>query len=466
MKLAWHEQLLLTVALILLVVLACQYPLTSSFPMGGDAAAYIKNIKNLGKTPYHALGVIAGTWYPGIYAILAPASLLPFLGWPVKFMWWMAFGQIATGLSLGRAVWKTGGPMSSFLAMGLWACTPIILTPMFEDGTLAQLWSLPWFILSLDSFLAGNIRKTGIYVLATFATHPISAIVAALSFIISSPFLLRQQSQLPVQQKKLVSVCLAGLIIGFIAVIGFRNEILTLSFKPETSPYAKELIFGSFERWFMLAIPGFYLLIRKMKKYTPSGAAVFSAFVFISALLAFNDQLGIGIWTKRLSPYLLIAAIWCAAYAFPRLLYKLTLNKAVASLAAGIIISIHGIGTYTENQRILGLYESPSRYLRTSPDEIAAIAWLQEYIEPGQHVITSIANRHTEYLGALTDIQYNELPDEWVQKKLQTKTYTAGELILLLKRRESIPKELMAASPHIVVFENKDTVVLSLEKLP
>jgi len=465
MKLAWHQLLLFSISLILLIGIAFQYPLTSTFPMGGDAAAYIIKARGLVKHPTIAFGVLFGTWYPGIYAIFAPATLLPFVSWPVKFMWWMAFGQIAAGLSLGRAVWKTGGPTSSALAIGLWACTPIILTPMFEDGTLAQLWSLPFLILFLDSFIHSQMRKASAYMLATFATHPISAIVVTLSFLIAAPFFLWRDNHLTYNQKKIILLSVAVLVATLALVITWRSEVIRLPFIPEHSPYSQELLFGSFERWFMLAIPGFYLLCRKLKKDTPA-SALFPAFIFMSSLLAFNDKLGIGFWTGRLSPYLLIATIWCAAYAFPRLLHRLIQYRAVCSLIAITLLLVHGFGTFTDNQRTLALYDSPSRYLRTTDDEIDAILWLRNHTPSSQRILTSNANRHTEWLGALTNIPYAEVPDHWIQKKLQEKEAVPDEIILLLKRRESIPKELMAMNPAIILYENKDVVVLSLNKLP
>ena len=461
MKISWDEAILLGAACLALIALAWQYPASTTFPIGGDAPAYITNLKTVLHHPTKIFGVLTNTWYPAMYAWLLPATALPIIDWPTRFTWWMAIGQIFTGLMVGWLCYRLGGLKSAAFGIALWALTPIVLTPFYEDGTLAQLWSLPFILLFFERFFANSPRGVIIALLLVLATHPISGLVLIASLLIATPSLMALRTKQSGQAQPMISllVLLSAISTGlFLIVLTTRYQVLSVPFHPESSPYTRELIFGSFTAWTMLAVLGYAALTHKLRNQ-PAHIIVFGSFVFLSVLLAFNDQLGIGFWTRRLTCYLLLAIIIACAYILPRLLNKIITYPAISTAAALALFGALSISVWHENDGRYNHYQSPRNYGRLLVNERAAITWLQLYLPPGATVYSSTANRNTEWIAALTNVNWIPVDKDPIQNILASKIFQ-NSYAIYLTHQEEVPAEYKKDTAHYRVIYHNDSAYI------
>jgi hypothetical protein len=146
------------VALSCLIAPAIQYPLSTTFPVGGDAAPHIATVQHILTKPIYSISRIAHSWYPATYILFSLNAFIPFISWTQLYPWWMALGQILTGLAIGLLIFRISGLRAAIIGIALWGMTPIALTSFFEDATMAQLWSLPWLVLFFEA-VAMNSKK-------------------------------------------------------------------------------------------------------------------------------------------------------------------------------------------------------------------------------------------------------------------------------------------------------------------
>src|SRR5688572_729407 len=112
----------------LLFAIAAQYPLETTFPIGGDATRYILKLLEVQTTAnengFFAAGreLLTNTAYPGTQIILATSALLP-ISWPERFTWWMSLGHVASGLAIGYFAWRLAGWKAAAAGMAIWALT-------------------------------------------------------------------------------------------------------------------------------------------------------------------------------------------------------------------------------------------------------------------------------------------------------------------------------------------------------
>src|SRR5688572_12125747 len=104
----------LTCAWLCLAMLAIQYPLATTFPIGGDASRYILKLLEANDV-LQERGLVASvttfltnTEYPGAQAIFALSALLP-LSWPERFTWWIVLGHMFTATSLALLLNRLAG---------------------------------------------------------------------------------------------------------------------------------------------------------------------------------------------------------------------------------------------------------------------------------------------------------------------------------------------------------------------
>lgn len=461
MKATWDEIILLAASIILLLALACQYPASTTFPIGGDAAAYVGKMTTILHYPLRAIGVITSSWYPGMFALFAPAALLPFIDWPTRFTLWMTLGQIITGLMMGLLCYRIGGLKSAAAGIAVWALTPIVLTPFYEDGTLAQLWSLPWVILFFERYLSGSTIGVLIALLLVTLTHPISGLVLFITITLAAVPLWNIRLQISAQSRSIVHYLLivCGLMtICLITIFTLRSAVFSIEAKNEHSAYAQELSQGSFLPWSLLALVGYISLARKYAS-SPDKIILFGSFTFISFLLAFNDLLGVGFWTPRLASYLLLAVIMGAAYILPIAGEQVWKKQWLYVVFFLLLFSSLGSGVWRENSARYNYYESPSRYGRLLRGERSAITWLQANVPTGSQIYSSMENRNTEWISALSTLPWTPITSDPVQHIINTSKNVGGYAIYFT-HRENLPTEYVTDTIHYRVLYHNDAAAV------
>ncbi|MEO6077515.1 MAG: hypothetical protein ABIP54_01900 [Candidatus Andersenbacteria bacterium] len=427
-----HNQSVLDIALLCIGIAALfttafQYPLSTTFPMGGDAAPHIATVRDVFTDPIETIFRISHSWYPVSYILFSINALNPFVYWPVAFSWWMALGQIATGLALGFLVYRLYGIRASAISTAIWAMTPITMTSFFEDGTMAQLWSLPWLLLFIERMHAKSIRGMILFSILALFSHPITALIMICVMVMSLPHIPRG-----ILKKILVWSTAVGVGIATL-FLSIRSSTIRTPFTPEASKYFTDLFHGFFLPWVLASVIGWIELTKTIKKNTLLLTTLVSFFV-TSFAFACNDRLGIGFWTNRLNAYILLCVALGAGIGLALITRKIVLERMALLIIILLIIAFTG-STFHDNINIYKRYESSHTDARIRPDNLAAISWLNEHLPKDAVLASTAVTRYYEWLPVLT---YH-------------KQY-------IIKSIENIGSYSGMKNPYLVIFTNEEGV--------
>ncbi len=444
-----------------LLATALQYPLATTFPIGGDAAAHISNVQHLFSKPLETMGHIARSWYPVTYVLFSMLNFVPLSSWPELYTWWMALGQIMIGLTLGLLAYRLSGLRAAAAAIGLWAITPITMTSFFEDGTMAQLWSLPWIILFFARIAQKSLRDILIFAALAVLSHPITSFMLLATMIFTTVSLWMKQQPLKYEEEKIRKV-FAWITIASIALASYalitRWEVLLLRDK-ESSKYMPELLRGFFFPWLLVSIVGLISFIKQHKKNIILVTGL-GCFFFLSLLLAANT-LGVSFWTNRVNAYLLLCVTLGAAIGVSELLTNLKPFFLTAFIAPCIIIGLTASVIHT-NANIYQRNESLSVYIRIHPEELAAIEWIKNTTPLHTIVFTSDSTRHYEWIPVLSNRKWTAISIEEIQNP-EYQSLENEKYLVFFTRKEKAPDAIRNdSSKYSLVYETSGAEIFYL----
>lgn len=457
-------------ALLFSAVLLAQYPSTTTFPIGGDAARYIQKLVDVYVSAsngnyYESLRLLAtNTRYPGAQIIFSAFSLLP-LSWPDRFIWWLTAGHLFTSLALGLLLKRIAGWPSAVIAIAAWSLVTIGLTPHTEAGTAAQLWSLP--LVPLFFYMIARQSYAGVIaiVAASFFVHPFTAVVLMLATVLSLPALLLLHQRIPVDQKRFyifwIGVGLSMIAAGLLATIRYYLAVADL---------VDDYYSVSITDWlrsplgpFIICAPfGFYILFQRTRHQLITFSTL-AVFLFLSILLTFNDVFGVHLMVDRWQSYGMMSLVTLAALALPKLL-SVVFNKIWIRAAFAVLLFLAlGLQTWQNNSRIFAYYESPGRYARLHPEERQAIEWLKNNTPSSSVIVSTRANRHSDWIPILGDRQWQGLTESdqfWQTFPPPSSPYTHAVFFL---HREKPADVFPAADTLPVVYQNDSAVIYDLQ---
>lgn len=461
-------------SVILVSIIALQYPLSSSFPIGGDAPYYIivsKEILAGLSAPQTALHSILVSWYPLFNILFTTTALLP-LSWADRFIWSMAAGHIVTALSLGWLLYRLSGWRAASAGIVFWSLTIVSITPHVESGTVAQLWSLAFFFLFLERWFSGSFYGTLSLFILTLLTHFLAGIVAVTAIICSVPLLMiaSRQSNLLIAQKRII--LLLKTLLALIGILGLY--VMTKRFYIFSSLHhlygtfdVRDLFYSHFGPLLLLAVVGVVYLAgrREVNGYRLS---IILGTLTATSLLALNGQLGAGVLAGRFKSYFIGITVLLAAYAFPRLIRTLAPSRSVRILITVLMMTVLWVPLWHYNKPVYAFYESPSRYARLHPDEFEALQWLEKTDSKPLFIMATTTNRHTEWIPALTKHRFApvttndplfQMTDEKLSEYVRSRHYA---YIVFFKHREGIyPSFTERPDLFPVVFENRGSIIFS-----
>lgn len=440
-KLAATSSLATSAALLLL--LALQYPIQTSFPIGGDAIRYIsraqaKDVKTL----------VSNSNYPGTTILVAVSHKLLPLSWPELFTWWIVAAHILTGLALTTLVFRLGGWPASAAALAFWALATTSVNYHFEDGTLAQLLSLPFLLGALERLHQRAYLACAALIVIGFFIHPLSSllVLAALATALAPKLFSSKKSLLTV-----VVLIVAGVVAALQTHAPLIDDVM-----PEDRGFELlNLLHSHFGPALVIAPLGL-ILLAKRSRHDPLTSATLLTLSYLSLLLTYNDKLGIALFTHRFQTYLIVVITLLAALAFPYIL-RLALKVAWARTAVAILFFVVlTASAWRTNAAIYHYYESPSRYGRVHDDELAAMTWLKDNVAPSSVIVSSKVNRHSEWIPILSEKTWLGLQEtNFVQGQLPENATHA----VVFKKREPIPAWLQN---HPLVYSNLSAFVFEL----
>lgn len=444
-------ELLLIGGVTLLLIL--QYPLQTTFPIGGDATRYL--LRATAGFP----DIFTNSWYPGVIFLLWVTSLFP-TSLDHVFIWWVTAGHIATACSLIYLGYRLTSLRAGIFSAFAWSLALVQITRHTEDATLAQLLSLPplIFVILLTSKQKW-LRAITLAVL-TYTLHPISALVAFI-YIAFSALLVRGTTTF----KKFTSFIytLSATVLGISLALGtlfylLGSSILFREFTLERYALSNSLL-TPFGICILLAIPGSIALVRSRRK---KQASIILSFATLSVFLTFNSYMGLGILPQRFVSYFVISIAILAGVGFDFIATRTFTRPLPQVIVALLVLIPAALHQWNSASSIFTFYESPSRYARLHEDERAAIAWMQDTLLATSHIVSSTTNRHSEWIPLLSKHAWTGISsdDPFWHNTQKTYQYTH---VVLFKHREK-PEELFPVSTTLTpVYENDGAVIYELK---
>lgn len=444
-KLFSAQKYAVAISALILILLALQYPLSSSFPIGGDAASYVQYtqiILNGWRSPLYALQAFTQTWYPLAYLTLAPFAILP-VEWPIRFIWWAALGQIASGLSLGWLLYRMGGWRQAAAGIAFWALLPVTAFRHFEDATIAQLWSYAFLFIFLERLYAKKALHSLIFLLLVIASHAITGAIAILAIFSSLlPLWIFRRSIDPKSRSIMTHIATAT---AFLIAIGTYIAITRpATFSIVTAQPGPIGIFEHTRSLFvplaLLSLAGITPLINKLKQQR-FVLVITICFLSVLTLVGINQILEINVWTHRTSPYFIISSAILFAFAWPYLMNLIFTNTKLRSTFTALFFTAMLISAWQQNSFVYNYYESSSRYARVHPDELSAMYWVRNNTYFSTIVYASQVNRHSEWIPLITRRNLN--PTDNLNQLLSSASNFSinnPNYLMIFHNREDVPQ--------------------------
>lgn len=441
-------------SLLLLIASALHYPLATTFPIGGDAASYIRDSQKLLSalaTPVDLINLDTYSRYPLTQAAFALFSVLP-VSWAERYTWFMAAAFIIGGLCLSRLASRLGGPYAAAVAATIWAATMVTIQPHIEDGTMAQLFSLSALFLFLERLSANSYGLASFSLVAALLAHPITGIVGLL---ISYVVIIAQAHPTPNFATRFIVPVAVTTLLAIASLLDQQSFFSHVPSQNRTVSFLDSLRSWIAPAWILAPI-GLIALTQHFKRHT-AGATAAVAFLFLASLLTFNDLLGISVWTFRFSTYLISAIVLLSSIALPRLLTTAIPYKWLRLIFTALMLLSIYIPGWSAATAVFAHNESPSKYARLHRDELAALDWMDKHLPPQSSILSTQENRHSEWIPILTPHQWSGIHGAIPADLLVDDQYTH---VIYFKKREPVPSHVR--DNFSAVYETDAAAIFSL----
>jgi len=289
---------LLPIGILILLVFSFQYPFSVSVPIGGDAPSHImlaSSFSHFQSSPY-----------PLSSFILSLSRLLP-ITWPYRFMIFMALGYATSGILLTILLRKIANNLTAAIGVIFWSVSTWDILPFFRDGTIAQLWSIPFLLLLFYAALSNKKALFMIMLVCTYLAHPATFAIVALTLTLITPYYFLRK----IHSYRYLPIAAVFVVACAIITIFF--------FFPRHLPYAstKEFVQYISIKDFLETRVGILFIIAPLglvtfyasEKYRSFGKVFLVVFAVLSFFATFNSLIGIGAWERRFSPYFVLSLI-------------------------------------------------------------------------------------------------------------------------------------------------------------
>ena len=457
-------------ALTLLLIFSLQYPFSSSFPMGADANVYIQlaqRLMNAPQAPNDALNVFKESVYPLTHTLFTLSVILP-TDWPTRFIWWASLGQILSGLALGLLLYRLNGWPSAAAGMAIWALTPITVNGHFEDGTIAQLWSLVFLLIFFERLLTRKYWGATAAFIATALSHPITGAVLVTSIFASTPLLINIIAQHTKNTLRTITYSLVFILSLLVPTIIFiLKHPNALSIITTSAPYRTpiEYLDPPFGLFALIAPIGLFILIKKTPRLTFFSAILYT-FIFFSILLALNNFIGVGVWAMRLHTYLILSIAILSSIALPTIINQALNKTSTKIIFLTLLFSALSLHYWQKTSHVYAWYEEPSNHGRLLAEERLAMDWMEDNLITGSYIISSQTTRHSEWIRVFTrfplaHITSNDPLLYLKDQELHDFAYNHnGTQLIVFKYVEDIPEQILQHPEWFPVIYNTKAIAI------
>ncbi|MDP3997122.1 MAG: EpsG family protein [bacterium] len=465
--------LLVVVTAVFVIVLCWQYPLSVSFPVGGDVMRYIARANAVKDALQFSIPdgfslLIRNSSYPASILVVLVAGLVP-IGWPEKWLLLMFLAQIACAGSLYYVVGKiTGNRITACLAAAAWAIVGLSFTRHIEDGTFAQLMSLPAFVFFLGQLMNKKYITAIFWVMLSFLFHPVTGLVAGLVAVL---YLVTNLDNFVSSSKKKV-VGLVLLVISLGVAIYFLKKydhLFLLDYSSDNGISLTDLLNSSFGTLLVMTPLGMIVFLRKYKR---EGQALVVA-TFILFLFIFQNQLvGESMFINRINSYPAIFVSIFSAIAIAEVVRTIRVANILLRVLLVLVFFSMGVSVWSQQGNIYRYYDDPGNYARVHPDELAAIYWLRDNTAADDGIVSTVANRHSEWIPILSQRQWVGLyaddvlftADNFLFKKISgEKGYDYA--VVFKNREERVDLIKGGVSESSIVYQNDAAEIIKISQL-
>lgn len=375
-----------SIPVILLLLLSFQYPFSVTVPIGGDAPYHIliaKKFFGFVETPYPLSSFLFG------FSRILPAS------WLFRFTFFMAFGYAISGLLLGILLNKFGGRLSAAIGLIFWSISTWDVLPFYRDGTIAQLWSMPFLILLLYAGLNNQKILFGISLICIYFSHPATFAPIALILVLLIPYYLLCKINAGTLSKILATILLSAL------------TILIFNKFPAYFPYASTMEFTRYLSLkdflesrigiMLICAPIGLIVLDSLHTATKFGKLFLMTFSAMAFFSTFNSILGIGAWERRFAPYFVITIIFFGSIGLAHLLRNTLPYKTIQYIVILILIAALGSHAWFSSQGYYRIFNGDRSSLHES--EQSAYEWIDQNLPQDSVIVQKIARgRGIEWL--------------------------------------------------------------------
>lgn len=458
------------------VFMSFQYVSQTTFPMGGDAVRYVVRAQRTRELSAQSIPetikyLRKSSAYPATIALLA-ITKIPAISWPDFFVWWMAIAHSLVGLSLLLLLYRLHGWQAASTGILLWSMTATV-NHHYVNGIFAHLLSLSFLLLYFHQFTQKKMLGMIVAALAAasfhFMTGLVLLIVTYMYSLTYTPLAFSSASKKQKQRAAIFAIVLV--ILGALGTHLFINRKLFHAELPVDKHSVPVLLLTRtpLAPFMPITIAGLGTLVINLAKRRKEYTLLFY-FALVSILLTFNNLLEVSLQVRRFESYYLLTLIILISLGTPFLLKSL--KKGVQTYGALVLLivlfALQLGAAWQRDTQVYAHYESPN-YARIHPDELATIDWIGKNLSSHDLILSTRANRHTEWIGILTDIPWRGLPDtnevfeadgQQLKEIINTNGYTH---VVLLKRRED-PRSTFHGSPDVypIIFENEGAVIMKL----
>lgn len=441
--------------------------------MGVDANVYIhlaQRLLNAPTAPSDALLVFKESVYPLTHTLFTFSAIFP-SDWPTRFIWWASLGQIMSGLALAFLLYRFNGWPSAAIGTAIWALTPITVNSHFEDGTIAQLWSLAFLLLFFERLLAHSRWGAAMAFIATLLSHPITGAVLIISIIAASPLLIKVLDRHTKNHLKTIIyflIFISSILLPTIISILRHSNALSVITQSNQYRFPIEYLDPPFGLFVLLAPVGLLIMIRKTHRLSFFSVILYT-FIFSSILLAFNNFIGVGVWTMRMHTYLVLSITILASIALPAIL-KQTFNKKVAQfIFLALLFSTLSLQYWQKTKHVYAWYEASDNYGRLLFEEKLAMEWMENNLITGSHIISSQTARHSEWIKVFTNFPVTHITNNnplYTLKDQELHDFALnhnGTQLIVFKYVEAIPENMLQHPEWFpVLYETKAVAIIAM----
>jgi hypothetical protein len=369
------EKFLLTIGIFILVLLSFQYPFSVTVPIGGDAPSHVSTATSLQK--------IVSSPYPLSSALFAATRIIP-ATWLMRFNIFMAAGYALSGILLFLVIRKMTNTLTAIIGLIFWAISTWDVLPFYRDGTMAQLWSIPYLLLLFYAILTKRKLLFFLMLVCVYFAHPATFAIVALALTLTVPYYFLRNTKnstlFAIIATSIISCTIVSIFLFFPTYLPYAS----------TNEYVRYLSLRDFLEsrigiLFFVAPIGLTVFLAN-KNFGVGKIFIFS-FTVLSFFATFNSLLGIGAWERRFAPYFIISLILFGSIGLSNILDKTFNYKFVQSLIIFLLSVTLAYNAWFSGDGYYRIYRGERASLHDS--ELVAYEWINKTLPKNATIIQS-----------------------------------------------------------------------------